>query len=520
MPTVYQNQFTSDALELNDSRIQGGVKLTQSVNSGDQLVLGSCCAASVEFSVLDLENEIPNPQGIEFLYLKSGTQIGYFTAEAERQKAGWKITAYDRMMRFEQIVDQFISGLPDKFTLRELLEGLCREVDVPLSSTPFTNDSLHFYKNFEGSDIKGRDVLYWIAEAAGCFAVFNAEGTLELKFYDTEEPDTEHTITNADYTDFSLSEFQTPAINKLQIRSTEDDVGYIVYDESKSEEEGDVTNAYIIEGNPLFYVRSTNSEDEEGMETVDASDENSNEATIRAAAEAIFSKLNGFCYQPFSCDLYENGHIPAPGTSILIKPHGGKEVKSYVMEQVCSGMKYTVSASGSNQANELKSVNISLTQRNNKLNELKRTLDATVSTVSELNQGAASLQTKIEQALDSVNITITSERDARADDLNNFRKELEDKTNTLVEGVSHLKSTSVVIDDVGITVGGTTFQTKTEMTPEAFKVLGKNGEERINVTSEGTLLQRTIIQDDLTIGIVKIIKLDNGVDFVVLGDEL
>ena len=62
--------------------------------------------------------------------------------------------------------------------------------------------------------------------------------------------------------------------------------------------------------------------------------------------------------------------------------------------------------------------------------------------MSELNQGAASLQTKIEQALDSVNITITSERDARADDLNNFRKELEDKTNTLVEGVSHLKSTS------------------------------------------------------------------------------
>ena len=168
---IYQNVFESNDLLLNDSNIQGGVAFSQSVNSGEKLVLGSCPSATVEFSILDLENSITNPQGIEFLYTQCGEQKGYFTVDtAERIKnVGWKITAYDRMIKFEKNVDSFLEKLPNSFSLRELFTDLCSFVGVPAAATPFTNEALEFYKNFEGSEIKGRDVLYWIAEAAGCF---------------------------------------------------------------------------------------------------------------------------------------------------------------------------------------------------------------------------------------------------------------------------------------------------------------------------------------------------------------
>ena len=59
---------------------------------------------------------------------------------------------------------------------------------------------------------------------------------------------------------------------------------------------------------------------------------------------------------------------------------------------------------------------------------------------------------------------------------------------------------------------------KTMTTPDSFKVLDKSNNERINVSPDGTKLQKTVIEDDLTVGAVKMIKRENiGIDFVYIG---
>lgn len=504
---IYQNVFESNDLLLNDSNIQGGVALSQSVNSGDTLMLGSCCAATAEFSILDLENNITNPQGIEFLYTQCGKQKGYFTVDtAERIKnSGWKITAYDRMIKFEKTADSFLEKLSDSFTLKELFVSLCEFAGVPASDTEFTNQDLTFYKNFEGSEIKCRDILYWIAEAAGCFAYINPNGQAELKFYGSvSESEREKAITNSDYIGYSVLEFTTAPINKLQIRSTEDDVGIIVYDDSLGEDAE--YNAYIIEGNPLFYISNTDE------------DTTDNQSIIKQAANAIFEKIHNFCYQPFECELFYSGKVPEAGESVCIITPDGEIINSVIMNKTQNGIKVGLSATGSKDTNNLTSLNISIKQKNNKTNELKRTLDSTVSTVTALNESNSALQSVIEQTSTSVNTYIT-----KTVNLENAQTELSNKTssieNTINSGVSKVVTTSVIIDESGITVGNTDSEMKTQMSPDAFKVLDKNSNERINVSPTGTKLQKTIIEDDLTVGVVKMIKRAGGADFVFIGGD-
>lgn len=505
---IHQNVFQCNGFLLNDTNIQGGVAFSQSVNSGDGLILGSCPAAKVEFNILDLENNIPNPKGKEFLYTLYGEPKGYFTVDtAEHIKnVGWKITAYDRMMKFEKTVDAFIENLADSFTLRELFTALCDFVGVPASNTAFTNEELTFYKNFEGSDIKGRDMLYWIAEAAGCFAYINSDGLAELKFYNTaNEIDEEKIITNSDYIGYSVLEANTPIINKLQIRSTEDDIGTIIYDNTLDEDAE--YNAYIIEGNPLFYIG-----------TGEQPAENDNRDTIRQAAEAIFDKIKAFTYMPFECEMFNCEKVPEISDAICIRTPDGQIINSVVMDKLQNGMRVSLSATGSAEKNNLTSLNISIKQKNNKTNELKRTLDSTLSKISDLNDNNNLLQSTIEQTKDSVN-TYISKTVALQDAQSSLEGKTEAIENTLNTGVSKVVTTSVVIDETGISVGNTDCEMQTQMTPDSFKVLDKNKNERINVSAVGTKLQKTIVEDDLTVGLVKIIKRDNGADFVFIGGE-
>lgn len=73
----------------------------------------------------------------------------------------------------------------------------------------------------------------------------------------------------------------------------------------------------------------------------------------------------------------------------------------------------------------------------------------------------------------------------------------------------------VNVDNSGIQVGNNYTEMKSKMTTHSFEIYRGN-EKRINVAPDGTRLQKTIIEDDLTVGSVKMLKRDEGVDFVVI----
>ena len=53
------------------------------------------------------------------------------------------------------------------------------------------------------------------------------------------------------------------------------------------------------------------------------------------------------------------------------------------------------------------------------------------------------------------------------------------------------------------------------ITPSAFEIY-RGTDKRISIAADGTRLQKTIIEDDMTVGTMKIFKRDEGADFVVL----
>ncbi len=495
-----ENVFTpsdgSGSPIINNTAIQGGVTLTRSVNGADSLLLGSCCAAKVEFNLLDFDGNFENLTGKEFCYTRNGIQEGYFIIDtAERQNEyGWKVTAYDRMILFDKNIDEMITLLSEDFTLSSLYASLCAYIGVEAATQEITNSDFSIKKNFSGSEITGRDMLYWIAEASGSYAFINSSGKVQLGFYGSGD---EKTVNRSAYFSLTKADFSTKPINKLQIHKNENDIGCIVEAEQAASEDA-VINAYCIQNNPLFYTDNGDS--------------------LNPAASAILNKIKDFCYVPFECELLVSADSPNIGDVIIIKTQNGVDVKSVVMEYRTNGVKATVSATGTAEANSLKSKNLSLKASNLRTNELSRTLESTVSTLShtvtkdELGIKLEELSSSFTQTAKEIMIEISDSKTA-IDNLTEEQNLLEEK---IENGVSKVNTTTVTIDAGGIEVGNSGTEIHTQMKPDEFNILQGNN-MRIRVNTEGTILQSTIIQDDLTVGTVKMIDRENGIDFVVLG---
>ena len=85
-----------------------------------------------------------------------------------------------------------------------------------------------------------------------------------------------------------------------------------------------------------------------------------------------------------------------------------------------------------------------------------------------------------------------------------------------VQSDEELYTTNFIADSTGLTIGSNTTDMKAHISTSAFEIY-RGDDLRINVAPDGTRLQKTIIEDDLTVGSVKeIVRAGVGVDFVII----
>ena len=85
-----------------------------------------------------------------------------------------------------------------------------------------------------------------------------------------------------------------------------------------------------------------------------------------------------------------------------------------------------------------------------------------------------------------------------------------------VQSDKELYTTNFIADSTGLTIGSNKTDMKAHISTSAFEIF-RGEERRINVAPDGTRLQKTIIEDDLTVGSVKeIVRAGVGVDFVIV----
>ena len=108
-------------------------KLTQCVNSRQELTLGSACAAMLELKLL-LEDTLALTAGQEFILYQEDDRgnrqkLGIFVAQepVRTGRFGYALTAFDRMVYADRDLSRWLASLTGwPYTLQQLTQQVCR----------------------------------------------------------------------------------------------------------------------------------------------------------------------------------------------------------------------------------------------------------------------------------------------------------------------------------------------------------------------------------------------------------
>jgi len=150
-------------------------------------------------------------------------------------------TCYDRMQKFEEDMPSAGDlGISYPTTIGNLYAKMCDYVKVPYATKSFINSSAVIPE--EPTDFERvtmRDVMKWIAEAAGSNARCNRDGVMTMAWL--KETGQIYEATN--YREFNPYWYTTPKITKLCNRDLHDNVDHTV---------GSGKVPYLIQDNPLL----------------------------------------------------------------------------------------------------------------------------------------------------------------------------------------------------------------------------------------------------------------------------
>ena len=300
--------------------------LTAGVNDTQELTLGSVCTAMLEAELLIPEGELGLSAGEEVtLYWVEGEnreKAGIFVAEKPENKGNgaYSLIAYDRVSRLDKDVTDWLESLEGwPYSLLDFGKLVCRHCGVELANTEIPNGDYQVQK-FTARGITGRQLLFWVGEAACRFLRATPEGTLLLDWYAPAEKTVSASGEDFYYQDtLTYSDYRTAPIDRVQLRFDEKDVGTIYPPEAAG-------NTYAVTGN--FLLRAQDSQ------------------SLLPVAEALYGELSGVQFTP--CKLTVPSRLGIREGQILrVQTPSGEELTAYVMSRTASRGRDTLECTGS-----------------------------------------------------------------------------------------------------------------------------------------------------------------------------
>lgn len=374
-----RNRLTSGSIVINDSKLYGGVTYNIDINPDSDFMYGCVTCASIEFTIDNSDGKASELVGKTFdwycqfdansFLIKKGS---FKVAEIKKTKDKATITAYDKVYDLEANADSWLASLTFPMTLKELTDSMATKLNMKILLPEDTFSSFVVNQNFITNNVSYRQILSYIGQLTNRYFKWGGSGILEGMRYKENKT----VIDNTKYTSLTIDENPIDPIDRLQIQSTHDDIGYVV---------GTGTNTYIITENPLVFSASKAT------------------ATTTLATN-LLDGLKNITYTPMKFSTFKDYGIDV-GAILTIN---GK---------TCYVMKKTIKASGcefeciGNKRRETQKAeqHSAITALNNKTNELVRTVDETKSTITSV-QGSI---TKIEDEQGNITsqmATITTEQ--------------------------------------------------------------------------------------------------------------
>ena len=297
------------------------VVLTQQVNTQEALSFGSVFSSCLEAQLFSTADSLPLTVGDEIEMYRDGEKQGVFYIE-NLEKAGkgvYKLTALDSLCQLDKDVSGYLASLSRwPYTLQELAGLICAECGLSLKEEAIPNGELPVYA-FEGRGITGRMVLSWVGQAAGRFCRANADGQAEFAWYTPRELTLEPGGENWSFRGSFRFEQTVPAIDQVQLRREETDVG-TVYPQGLQG-----GNVYVVEGNPLLTAQ--------------------NGGSLLGVAQGLYGQLEGIFYTPGQVTIPSYLEI-APGQIITIRDDRGNLHTFFVMGRKRQGGKDILTCTG------------------------------------------------------------------------------------------------------------------------------------------------------------------------------
>lgn len=276
------------------------------------------------------------------------------------------ITAYDALSLFDKDVAEWYNGLNfNSLTLKALRESLCTYCGVEFESVTFPNDSMTISRTMSATSITGREILAQCCELCGCWPKIDLWGTNKLKWVTLGATSCEtFDYSQYDYTfrpDSTREEYDCKGINAVVVRATADDVGGH-YPATVQD------NPYIIQGNFLCFGKTT--------------------AELTTIAQNVYNAIANKPYRPHKTVITGRPYLE-PGDKVTVKfaEGNGGTFDTYILKRAMTGeaaLLDTYEAKGQKEHREQYGISQQIQQIQGRTNELTRTVDETVNTITRI----------------------------------------------------------------------------------------------------------------------------------------
>ena len=348
--------------------------LHTAVNAGQEFTIGSAFSDYIEAEIwADPDGSLQITAGDALTYYRQDdagnrTKVGVFYAEkpTRTKRNSYKVTAYDTMSKLDADFSGWLRANQAQFpkTIWQLVQLACQRAGVTLASSSLPINGSYSVQAFYADDLTCRQIISWAAEAAGCYAHMNADGKLQFLTYTDKRSTVKITPDGASnstayYADsLSYEDYTVKAIEKVQIRQSDSDVG-VIYPDSTT-----ATNTYAVQGNLLLTTGT--------------------EANLKSVVQNLYNVLKNVTYTPCKVAV-PSGSGLACGQIVHVKDARGREFDTYLMSATISSGKASFESVGSASRESSSAVNSqSYKNLTGKMLEIKTSVDGLEVKASDL----------------------------------------------------------------------------------------------------------------------------------------
>ena len=354
--------------------------LTTSVNSENEFTLGSACTDEIEVEYIAADEKLIAQGDKLTLYTvddaNTRTKAGMFYCEKPeyqgmmREVSGsnavYKVVAYDTMSKLDADFSGWLHANQAQFpkTIWQLVQLACQRAGVALASSSLPINGSYSVQAFYADDLTCRQIISWAAEAAGCYAHMNADGKLQFLTYTDKRSTAKITPDGASnstayYADsLSYEDYMVKAIEKVQIRQSDSDVG-VIYPDSTT-----ATNTYVVQGNLLLTTGT--------------------ESNLKSVVQNLYNVLKSVTYTPCKVSVPSSSGLVC-GQIVHVKDARGREFDTYLMSATISSGKASFESVGSASRESSSAVNSqSYKNLTGKMLEIKTSVDGLEVKASDL----------------------------------------------------------------------------------------------------------------------------------------